>query len=88
VSGVPDRIGRHHSQGSRIVNAVTNIFVEDGDGGLLTPPARLGLLPGVYRRTLIEQGRVREADLRIEDLDKGFFLGNALRLLMKATLKT
>ena len=67
---------------------VTNIFVEDGDGGLLTPPARLGLLPGVYRRTLIEQGRVREADLRIEDLDKGFYLGNALRLLMKATLKT
>ena len=31
---------------------------------------------------------MREADLRIEDLDKGFYLGNALRLLMKATLKT
>ena len=53
---------------------------------LLTPPARLGLLPGVFRRTLIEEGRAREAELRIEDLAGGFMLGNALRLMMDARL--
>ncbi|MEZ5680761.1 MAG: aminodeoxychorismate synthase component I [Erythrobacter sp.] len=67
---------------------VTNIFVRGDDGVLLTPPASLGLLPGVLRHTLIANGEAREAELRVEDLDKGFFLGNALRLLMPAKLKT
>ena len=65
---------------------VTSIFVRGEDGVLLTPPARLGLLPGVFRRTLLDEGRAREAELRIEDLEKGFFLGNALRLMMDARL--
>lgn len=63
----------------------SSIFVER-DGKLLTPPARLGLLPGVLRRSLIEDGRAEEAELRIEDLEGGFLLGNALRGLMKARL--
>ncbi len=67
---------------------VTNIFVRGDDGILLTPPAGLGLLPGVYRQTLLDEGRAREAELRIEDLEKGFFLGNGLRLMMDARLKT
>ena len=67
--------------------SVTNIFVRGEDGVLLTPPARLGLLPGVFRRTLLDEGRAREAELRIEDLENGFFLGNALRLMMDARLK-
>ena len=66
--------------------SVTNIFVTGPDGVLLTPPARLGLLPGVFRRTLIEEGRAREAEVRIEDLAGGFMLGNALRLMMDARL--
>jgi len=65
----------------------TNLFVER-DGILLTPPARLGLLPGVLRRSLIEQGRAREAELTVDDLAGGFLLGNALRGLMKAELLT
>ncbi|MCB2087952.1 MAG: aminodeoxychorismate synthase component I [Sphingomonadaceae bacterium] len=63
----------------------TSIFVER-DGTLLTPPARLGLLPGVLRRSLLEAGRAQEADLRLEDLTNGFWLGNAVRGLMKAEL--
>ena len=42
-------------------------------------------VPGVAR-TLIEEGRAREAELRIEDLAGGFMLGNALRLMMDARL--
>ena len=63
----------------------TNLFVERG-GTLLTPPASLGLLPGVLRRSLIETGRAQEAELRIEDLEGGFFIGNALRGLIPARL--
>ena len=63
----------------------TNIFVEE-EGMLLTPPAKLGLLPGVLRRQLLEAGRAREAELRLPDLTRGFFIGNALRGLMPARL--
>ena len=64
----------------------TNIFAEK-DGVLLTPPAELGLLPGVLRRSLIEQSRAKEAELTLDDLAGGFFLGNAVRGLMKANFK-
>lgn len=64
----------------------TNVFVER-DGLLLTPPLARGLLPGVLRAELLESGRAREADLRLEHLRAGFFLGNALRGLMPAQLK-
>ena len=63
----------------------TSIFVARGDT-LLTPPAALGLLPGVLRRSLLDQGRAREAELRIADLEDGFLIGNALRGLMPARL--
>lgn len=63
----------------------TNLFVER-DGQLLTPPLGLGLLPGVLRRSLIEEGRAVEADLRLDDLTNGFFIGNALRGLIPARL--
>lgn len=63
----------------------TNLYVERG-GILLTPPARLGLLPGVARRALIERGEAREAELTLADLEDGFLIGNALRGLMRAEL--
>jgi para-aminobenzoate synthetase/4-amino-4-deoxychorismate lyase len=63
----------------------TSVFVER-DGRLLTPPATLGLLPGVLRGELIEEGRAVEADLTVADLAAGFLLGNALRGLMPAVL--
>jgi len=63
----------------------SNIFVEH-DGVLLTPPARLGLLPGVLRQSLIDSGRAREAELTIADLEQGFFIGNGLRGLVPAAL--
>jgi para-aminobenzoate synthetase / 4-amino-4-deoxychorismate lyase len=63
----------------------TNVFVERGDR-LLTPPLSRGLLPGVLRRTLIDDGRAEEADLRPDDLRQGFFVGNAVRGLMAAQL--
>ena len=62
-----------------------NVFVAQ-DGGLLTPPVALGLLPGVLRASLIAEGRATEAELRIGDLERGFWIGNALRGLVPARL--
>jgi para-aminobenzoate synthetase/4-amino-4-deoxychorismate lyase len=56
----------------------TNLFVERG-GKLLTPPLSRGLLPGVLRQRLIDEGAAEEADLVAADLARGFLVGNALR---------
>jgi para-aminobenzoate synthetase/4-amino-4-deoxychorismate lyase len=63
----------------------TTIFVERGDK-LLTPPLSRGLLPGILREKLIEEGRAEEADLKADDLADGFYLGNLVRGLLKASL--
>lgn len=63
----------------------TNIFVR-GPGALLTPPLSRGLLPGVLRAELIANGSAVEADLRPEDLEAPFFIGNASRGLLPARL--
>ena len=63
----------------------TSLFVERG-GILLTPPLSRGLLPGILRERLIEEGRAEEADLRPEDLAAGFLIGNSLRGLIRARL--
>ena len=63
----------------------TTLFVERA-GRLLTPPARLGLLPGVLRRALLDAGRAEEAELTLDDLADGFQIGNALRGLVPALL--
>ncbi len=83
-------IGAHEALFVRDDGLVTeamsaSVFVERG-GTLLTPPASLGLLPGVLRRSLIEAGKAREAELTLDDLSEGFLLGNAVRGLMKARL--
>ena len=66
---------------------ITNVFVVR-NAVLLTPPAHLGLLPGVLRQSLLDQGRAREAELRVDDLANGFLIGNALRGLIPARLLT
>jgi para-aminobenzoate synthetase/4-amino-4-deoxychorismate lyase len=63
----------------------TNVFV-GRDGVLVTPPLALGLLPGVLRRRLLDEGRAVEGKVTVADLAGGFFIGNALRGLMAAKL--
>lgn len=63
----------------------SNIFVR-GPGALLTPPLSRGLLPGVLRAELIANGSAVEAELRPEDLEEPFFIGNASRGLLPARL--
>ncbi len=73
------------ASGALTEGSFTSLFVER-DGKLLTPALDQGLLPGVLRRELIEQGRAAVARLGLEDLADGFWLGNSLRGLMRARL--
>jgi 4-amino-4-deoxychorismate lyase/para-aminobenzoate synthetase/4-amino-4-deoxychorismate lyase len=63
----------------------SSVFVER-DGKLLTPPLSRGLLAGVLRQNLIDQGEAVEADLTPQDLEGGFFIGNAARGLVAASV--
>jgi para-aminobenzoate synthetase/4-amino-4-deoxychorismate lyase len=71
--------------------ARSNVFVREGQR-LLTPPLRCGLLPGVFRATLVDSGEAREAILTVADIKAAaregrLRVGNALRGLMPAYLK-
>lgn len=64
----------------------TSIFLERGDR-LVTPPLARGLIPGVLRQHLLDIGEAVEGDVRPSDLKGGnFFIGNAVRGLVAATL--
>ncbi|MEO6580179.1 MAG: aminodeoxychorismate synthase component I [Sphingomicrobium sp.] len=63
----------------------TSIFVER-DGRYLTPPIGRGLMPGLLRARLIEEGKAEEADLTVDDLADGFLIGNMVRGLIGAKL--
>lgn len=68
--------------------AITTIFADFGDGRLLTPPLRCGLLAGVLRAELLDEGKAAEAVLTINDIRAAstLFVGNSLRGLIKACL--
>jgi len=63
----------------------TNLFVEK-DGKLVTPPAARGLLPGLLRARLIQDGKAVEGDLTVDSLEGGFLIGNNVRGLIRAKL--
>jgi para-aminobenzoate synthetase/4-amino-4-deoxychorismate lyase len=65
----------------------TNVFSRR-DGKLVTPPLARGLLPGVLRRRLIETGEAVEGELTPSDLRDGFFIGNSVRGLAPAELRS
>ena len=71
-----------NERGELTEGARSNIFVKRGDV-LLTPSLEAGLLPGILRAELLEQGRARQAVLRPEDLDGEMYFGNSLRGLIR-----
>lgn len=66
---------------------ITNVFLDDGSGGLLTPPLSSGCLAGILRTSLICGKKVRNQRLTIDDLRRNpFYVGNSLRGLIRAEL--
>jgi para-aminobenzoate synthetase / 4-amino-4-deoxychorismate lyase len=64
----------------------TSVFVK-GDGVLFTPHLSQGILPGILREELIANGSAIEANIRVDALVDGFFIGNAVRGLLPAKLQ-
>jgi len=85
-----DRIGTDeviylNERGELAEGSRTTIFIER-DGELLTPALSAGLLPGTLRAELLAEGKAREAQLTLADLDgaDAVFLGNSVRGLVRA----
>lgn len=74
-----------NERGEVAEGTITTVFVPRA-GVLLTPPCASGCLPGVLRAELLAGLGAREATLFPGDLAGGFFLGNALRGLIRAAL--
>ena len=69
--------------------AISNVFVEK-DGRWFTPPIECGLLPGVYRRHLLEsRPEIEERVLSLDDLRTAdaIYLCNAVRGLRKVKIE-
>jgi para-aminobenzoate synthetase/4-amino-4-deoxychorismate lyase len=68
---------------------IASVIVQFG-GRLFTPPIRCGLLPGTYREWLLEQGRVSERIITLEELEKAehIYLVNSVRRRRIASLIT
>lgn len=73
-----------NERGEVAEGARSTIFLDTGEGVLLTPPLKSGALDGVLRRSLLETGEAREAVLRLGDLAgaRRLHAGNALRGLV------
>ncbi|NLV40279.1 MAG: aminodeoxychorismate synthase component I [Candidatus Hydrogenedentes bacterium] len=56
-----------NARGEITETCVANIAIKTGDGWV-TPPVSCGLLPGVFRRHLLDSGRLREGGITREDL--------------------
>jgi branched-subunit amino acid aminotransferase/4-amino-4-deoxychorismate lyase len=61
-------------------SGMANLVVRSG-GSLYTPSSQQDLLPGVFRRTLLEQGIVRERQIAVAELHEAdaLFMANSVR---------
>ena len=83
-----DEVILANERGEISEGTITNIFTDFGDGVLMTPRLDCGLLPGVLRAELLDEGRAQEAIYSYDDLKsaKAIYVGNSLRGLIPATL--
>ena len=78
---------RYRKEARGQLSHMANIVAEL-DGILFTPPVSSGLLAGVFRAWLLDQGKIRERVLSLPDLDRstGIFLINSVRKWQEAEL--
>ena len=69
-------------------SSIANVVAEM-DGRLLTPPAHCGLLPGTYRSLLLEEGKITEEIINVQDLARcsRIWLVNSVRGMWEVSLE-
>jgi 4-amino-4-deoxychorismate lyase len=83
-----DEVLLANERGELCEGTITNVFADFGDGVFLTPRLDCGLLPGVLRAEMLDEGKAHEAVFLFDDLKsaKAIFVGNSLRGLIPAKL--
>jgi para-aminobenzoate synthetase / 4-amino-4-deoxychorismate lyase len=77
-----------NERGEVTEGAISSVFLEK-DGRMFTPPIKCGVLPGVYRRYLLQSRKeIEERVLTLEDLRNAdaVYISNAVRGLRKALI--
>jgi len=69
-----------NERGEITESSIANVVVPI-DGELFTPPIECGLLPGVFRKHLLAEGKIKERVITIEEFQNAneFFLINSIR---------
>jgi branched-subunit amino acid aminotransferase/4-amino-4-deoxychorismate lyase len=76
-----------NEKGELAEGTITNLFIEDDEGRLMTPPISSGCLAGVLRTSLICARKAYNNRLRPQDLEgRNVYVGNSLRGLIRAEL--
>ena len=77
-----------NEKGELCEGTITSLFIDTGNDMLLTPPLECGLLNGVLRQELLQQGKAKTAHLTLPDLQNAhrIFAGNSLRGLIPAQI--
>ncbi len=68
--------------------SITSLFLDVGASACLTPALECGLLAGVLRRELLQNGVVKEGVVSVETLKnaRNILVGNSLRGMIRAAL--
>ncbi len=83
-----DEVLLANERGELCEGTITTLFADFGGPALATPRLDCGLLAGVLRAEMLDQGKAEEAVFSFDDLKsaKAVFVGNSLRGLIAATL--
>jgi len=76
-----------NERGELTESCLANLVVEI-EGNWFTPPVDSGLLPGTFRAWLLEQGKIRERALKVDDLKRcsKIYLVNSVRKWREARI--
>ncbi len=76
------------NQRCEVTESCIGNFIAEIDGELYTPPVSSGLLAGTYRQWLLQQGKVQERIIYLDDLPRcrRLFLANSVRKLREVNL--
>lgn len=83
-----DEVLLANERGELCEGTITTLFADFGGPALATPRLDCGLLAGVLRGEMLDQGKAEEAIFSLDDLRsaKAVFVGNSLRGLIPARL--